>query len=194
MRAHLQLKLLQLLTTASEEVTNNSHSVGPSTGGRPRGNKKTQKRQDNENDLKCIKAIVLEYSSQASSAKSVGRKVDYGYLDKLIDAKKSEFNVKREISKKTIKTCLYRGTASTSHRGTKSPLEEVETALVQICIQMGKFRQPLSCMEAIQLMNNLIHQTNTQERLAEFQRICNLGSNSFKHGLVTQVWWRGFLK
>ena len=65
---------------------------------------------------------------------------------------------------------------------------------MQICIQMGKFRQPLSCMEAIQLMNNLIHQTNSQERLADFQRIRNLGSNSFQYGLVTKAWWRGFLK
>ena len=49
-------------------------------------------------------------------------------------------------------------------------------------------------MEAIQLMNNLIHQTKTQERLAEFQRIHNLGSNSFQDGLVTKAWGRGFLK
>jgi predicted ABC-class ATPase len=59
---------------------------------------------------------------------------------------------------------------------------------------MDKFRQPLNCREAIQLMNNLIHQTYTQERLAEFQRICSLGNNSFTPRLVTRAWCRGFLK
>ncbi len=43
-------------------------------------------------------------------------------------------------------------------------------------------------------MNNLIHQTYTQERLPEFQRIHSLCNNSFTPRLVTRAWWRGFLK
>ncbi len=123
---------------ASEEVTNNSHRVGTSAGGQPRGTTKTQKKQENENDLKCIEVIVLEYSGQVSAAKSVEERVEYGCLNKIIEDKKIEFNVEHNISKKTIHTRVYRGSASTPHRGTKSPLEGVEPAFLQICIQMGK--------------------------------------------------------
>ena len=100
-----QVSMLSLTTEVSSLTSDgqNSPSTEPSVSdngpgaGRPKGTTKSQKKQENVNNLKCIDAIVLEYSSQASAAKSVGRKGDYGYLDKLIDAKKSEFNVKHEI-------------------------------------------------------------------------------------------------
>ncbi len=52
--------------------------------------------------------------------------------------------------------------------GPKSPLEELELALVEICIQMSKIRQPLSCTEAIALMNSMIEKTHTQQKLVDF--------------------------
>ena len=42
-------------------------------------------------------------------------------------------------SSRTIKNCIQRGSLTTPH-GAKSPLEEVEVALVEICIQMEKIR------------------------------------------------------
>jgi len=95
----------------SEEITNNSHRVGTSAGGRSRGTTKTQKKQENENDLKCIEDIVLEYSGQVSAAKSAGEKVEYGCLNKIIEEKKIDFNVKRSSQIKQfilayIKFCL----------------------------------------------------------------------------------------
>ena len=98
------------------------------------------------------------------------------------------------MSRRTIHTRVYRGSVLSKHRGSKSPLEQVETALVQICIQMGKIRQPLNCTEAIQLMNNLICNTDTQAKLAEFQKSRKLGDDDFKYGTVTKAWWRGFLR
>ena len=89
--------------------------------------------------MKYIKAIVLEYSGRVSAAKSVGEKVEYGCLNKVIEDKNIEFNVKHVISKKTICTHVYLGSVSPPHQGKNSPLEEVEPILVQICIQMGKF-------------------------------------------------------
>ena len=77
-------------------------------------------------------------------------------------------------SSRTIKNCIQRGSLTT-HHGAKSPLEEVELALVEICIQMGKIRQPLSCTEAIALMNDMIENTNTKQNLIEFQQSRRLG-------------------
>jgi len=73
-------------------------------------------------------------------------------------------------------------------------LEEVEVALVEICIQMGKIRQPLSCTEAIALMNDMIKNTNTKQKLIEFQQTRRLGTYGFEKGTVTSGWWRGFLR
>ena len=114
-------------------------------------------------------------------------RVQKGFLKSLIDEKKKEFSVKRSISRRTIHTCVYRGSVLSKHRGSKSPLEQGETALVQICIQMGKIRQPLNCTEAIQLMNNLIHNTDTQATLAEFQKSQKLGDDDFKYGTETKA-------
>jgi hypothetical protein len=89
----------------------------------------------------------------------------------------------------------HRGTL-TSHLGPgpKSPLEEVELALVEICIQMGKICQPLSCTEAIALMNSMIDNTHTQQKLIDFHQSRRLGTEVFEKGKVTSGWWRGFLR
>ena len=79
----------------------------------------------------------MEYSRQYNASKSVGGKVEYGYLKRLIDEKKKEFGINISISSRTIKNRIQRGSLTTPH-GAKSPLEEVEVALVEICIQMRK--------------------------------------------------------
>jgi len=63
--------------------------------------------------------------------------VEYGNLKRLVDEKKKEFGINISISSRTIKNCIQRGSLTT-HLGAKSSLEEVEVALVETCIQMGK--------------------------------------------------------
>jgi hypothetical protein len=112
--------------------------------------------------------------------------VEYGYLERLIDEKKKEFGVNCSIKISTIKNCVYAG-ALTTHHGAKSPLDEVEEALVQICIQMGKFCQPLSCTEAIALMNNMIENTKTKQKLIEFHDSRKLETYGFEKGQVSSA-------
>jgi len=95
--------------------------------------------------------------------------------------------VRRIISKSTIRTHLTRGTVSSKHRGVRSPLAAAEVALVAICIQMGKIRQPLNHLEAVKVMNDLIDGTETQEALISFQTSRKLGSHEFQNGKVGMV-------
>jgi hypothetical protein len=95
-------------------------------------------------------------------------------LKRLIDEKKKEFGINISISSRTIKNRIQRGSLTT-HHGAKSLLEEVEVALVEKCIQMRKIRQPLSCTEANALMNDMIKNTNTKQKLIEFQQSRRLG-------------------
>ena len=57
---------------------------------------------------------------------------------------------------------------------------------------MGKIRQPLTCEEAIAIMNDLISETEMAESLANFQKACTSSSESY--GSVGKKWWHGFKK
>ena len=57
---------------------------------------------------------------------------------------------------------------------------------------MGKIRQPLTCDEAIAIMNDLITETEMSESLTHFQKAHT--SNSGSLGCVGKNWWQGFNK
>jgi hypothetical protein len=163
------------------------------TWGRPKGSTMAKKKQDELNKTKCIDAIVVEYSKKyAASQSDGGKRVERGYLKGLIDEKTKEFDIDCSVSTKTTMNRNKRG-ALTSLHGAKSPLEEVKLALVEICIQMGKICQPLSCMEAIALMNSMIENTQAKQQLVDFHQSRRLGTKGFEKGRVTTSWWRGFL-
>ena len=126
-------------TPSLYQLADNLPQLESGSGGRRKGSTKAQKQKDIAKELLCIESISKEYEREFSSVKSNGRRVKKGFLKRLIDEKKKEFSVKQSIPKHIIHTHVYRGTLSSKHRGLKSLLEEVETALVQICIQMGKF-------------------------------------------------------
>ncbi len=136
----------------------------------------------------------MEYRRALVESKSAGKKVAHGFLQELINKETKEFGVSRIISKETIRTHLSCGTMPSKHQGVQSPLAAAEVALVAICIQMGKTRQPLSSTEAVRVMNDLIDGIKTQEALVSFQTSRKLGSHKLHNGKVTTGWWRGFLK
>ena len=147
--------------TAEATLHDDQSLVKSRVGGRPKGSTLAKKKKDKETESKCTDSIVMEYSRRFKASQSVGGKVEYGYLERLIDEKKKEFGIHISISSRNIRNRTHRG-LQTAHHGAKSPLEEVEVALVEICIQMGKIRQPLSCTEAITLMNDMIEKSNTK--------------------------------
>ncbi len=83
-------------------------------GGRPKGSTKAKKKQDLSDASKCTDAIVLEYSRKYNTSKSVGQKVEYGYLKRLIDEKKNKFGINYSISSKTIKNVFKKLTDCTA--------------------------------------------------------------------------------
>ena len=59
---------------------------------------------------------------------------------------------------------------------------------------MEKIHQPLTVMEGIALMNDMIRYDPMQDALKEFQSIRHLDSDVFKAGEVGKVWWKGIMK
>jgi hypothetical protein len=141
-----------------------------------------------------MNAIVKLYAKEASSKKEEGIRVQKGYLDSLIDNKKKEFGVDERVAKKTIRNRAQHDITSIIHPGVKSPLQDAEQALVEICIQLGKICQPLNVTKAIELMNNLVDRTPIQQDLIALQRSRKIGKDEVKKGKVTRGWWRGFLR
>ncbi len=173
------------LTSESEDT--DKIELKSSAGGWPKGSTNVKKNQNLSDASKCTDAIIFEFSRKYNTSESVGGKVEYGYLERLIDEKKKLFGVNCSIPISTIKNRVYAG-AFTTHHGAKSPLDKVEEALVQICIQMGKICQPLSCTEAIALINDMIDNTKTKQKLIEFHDSMKLGTYGFEKGQVTTGW------
>ena len=117
-----------------------------------------------------IDEIVLGYSCELASCKQVGQCIKESYLKTLVEKKKQKYKVSSEISHSTIRQRSWRGIAKLNGGGVKSPLAGAEKALVAICIQTGKIRQPLNCTDAIELMNNLIQDTDSQKGTARISK------------------------
>ena len=103
-----------------------------------------------------------------------------------------EFSISCNISEETVRSRIKRQSLTPTHRGTSPPLHNAEMALVEICIQMGKIRQPLTCDEAIAIIHDLISETEMSESLTHFQKSRTSNSGSF--GCIDKNWWPGFKK
>jgi hypothetical protein len=103
-------------TTSHEDQSLGTPELQSSVGGRPTGSTKAKKKNAKETESKCTDAITFEYSRQYNTSKSVGRKVEYGYLKRLIDEKKKEFGINISISSRTIKNRIQRGSLPTHHQ------------------------------------------------------------------------------
>jgi hypothetical protein len=172
-------------------------SATASKAGHPKGTTNAKKAEDKAKLTRCIEMISIMYHSERQNVKAeTGGKgrVKKGFLNELIDEQKKEHGVIEFISPDTIRTRVDRGRLTVKHRGTVSPVEELENYLVSVAIQMCKINQPLSCGEALALANCFIDGKPMQERLAEFQMRRKLGKKGFQYGTLTQGWWYGFLK
>jgi hypothetical protein len=83
------------LTSENTATSHDDQSLGipelkSRVGGRPKGSTKAKKKNDKETESKCTDSIVMEYSRRYNAAQSVGRKVEYGYLERLIDEKRRD--------------------------------------------------------------------------------------------------------
>jgi hypothetical protein len=165
-------------------------TAGVSKRGRPKGITDAYKREMDANYKDCVNSITLDYISLVGNQ---SKRLSPGALCDLVKSKKEEYEIERDISLSTIRSRARPGRQhAPAARGVVSPLVGAEDALVVICIQMGKIRQPLNVSEGIALMNDMIVGTTFEEELICFQEERQLGDESFQRGTVTTGWWRGF--
>lgn len=81
-----------------------------------------------------------------------------------------------------------------SHRGTPSPLKDIEDALVEICVDMGRIYHPLTIPETIKLANDLISGTESENALLKMKAKQNKDLPIVDCKKVGRGWWEGFFK
>jgi hypothetical protein len=163
-----------------------------STAGQPKGSTNQKKREDIKNYKECINAVSQAYHSELTHCKDQKKKVMGGFLAQVIEKKKAEFGVSCNIPAETIRSRIKQKSLVPTHPGTSAPLYNAEMALVEIGTQMGKICQPLTCEEAIAIMNDMISETEMSDRLTQFQKVRTPNSGTID--VVCRNWWQGFKK
>ncbi len=127
-----------------------------------KGSTNQKKREHIKNYKECINSVSQAYHSELTHCKDQKKKVMGGFLVQIIEKKKREFGVSCNIPEETIRSRTKRKSLVPTFPGTSAPLYNAELALVEICIQMGKICQPLTCEEAIAIMNDMISELECQ--------------------------------
>jgi hypothetical protein len=168
--------------------------------GRPSGTTNADKVRLAKAKIDCTNAITRLYIEER---KKVSEKDDdrtalpKGFLKDLIAAQKEVFNLPPEhnIPTQTIYSRMRSDRSEqSSHRGTPSPMATLEKTVVEIAIQMGRIRQPLTPTEALCLVNSLIHNKPLQERLIIWKESRNLDQSDENKGRLGLGYWAGFMK
>jgi hypothetical protein len=184
---------------ATDDVSGLTPDSGTSCGsesknqdGRPKGSADDKKRDNKNKRVECINAICETYSIETTNMSMVKSRVPPGFLAGLIQLKKEEYGVSESISEDTIWSCHKQRSLCAHYHGTSSPVASAKVALFEICIQMGRTRQPPTGLQAVKVMNDLMNRTPLKESLSDFQRIrC---PNSLAVGSCGISWWQGLKK
>lgn len=117
-------------------------------------------------------------------------------MDEIIAEGKSKFVVSEYISHKTIFSRVSRKSLSVSHRGVKSPMQDVEKYLMELFIQMDEMNSSLTESEGLHLANSLIEGMPLQKKILQFQherKLINSSCDDDGPGL-SAGYWKGFCR
>ena len=137
-----------------------------SKAGRPKGTTNANKRETEENYKIWVHTITKDYSTLLATKKLQGKQVPKGALPEIIQSRKKEYQIATNISHWIICSCTRLGQSETPNR-VPSPIADAEESLVEICIQMGKIRQPLNVREGVALMNDISTARSEERRVGK---------------------------
>lgn len=169
--------------------------------GRPVGNTILSKQKIKEQRIEAINDIAHKYTIELNRIKNdangSGRTSSY-FLDNLIVTKWEEYeltDVVPMVPAETIRNRYKKKVSpNCSHRGCKPPLVYIEDTIVEICVNMGKAYHPLTIEETINLANDMIEGTNSQERLSKMKLNQNKNVPIADSNKVGRGWWSGFFR
>ena len=125
-------------------------------------------------------------------------RIKNGLFNKIVKDANNKFNTIEQISIKTIRSRYCTKNLYFEHRGTLTPMAPLESALLEIVIQMGEMNQPLTVNEGLQLANSTIKPgSNVEKNVVSYlkargQDKIDGASTKSPDNLLGVGYWQGF--
>ena len=165
-------------------------------GGRPKGT--TVKSSQAEYDIyqKVCAEAARDFQNALDEVAKTGKcRTKKGLLDQIIQDVKKRHNVEHfEIPPATVRKRILRKNLAPPHRGLVSPMEKIEPMLVELCIRLGRARQPLKCKDFLPLVNSIIKGSLTEKEVIEFKARYSHGDENAESAGLGLGYYYGFLK
>ncbi len=115
---------------------------------------------------RLINEVAIVYSAKLNGKTNTKSRLPKGYLQNLVEAKRKELQIPKDvkISLQTIQNRRYTKSLTPQHRGTPSPLQELDKLILPTVMEMARTQKQMRPLEIVALVNKLIegtvHQTN----------------------------------
>lgn len=187
-----------IVTTTNQSSASTSTSAPISSsinvarrGGRPVGTTNQKKRADMLNIRAAKNEICLLYKEELEAHKKKHKRerknFPTGRLDEIINGvkKKRKIEDEKSITKKFIRKRITENRISVNTScGPQTPLAAVEPKILNTILSMSEIREPLSQSRCINLVNDIIQDTPSQQKLSEFKAIQKTPTTNTKQGSV----------
>ena len=162
-------------------------------GGRPIGSTIENSRAQELARKQAANWVVVSYAALLEERKeNCAKRLEYGTRKKLVERAITKFGIKGEfdVPKQTISNRIATERLEVWHRGTESPLLEVEVILTSFIYTAHRLCCPLDVGDVIALMNALISGTVHEKRLNKWKKAhCCYNADS---PLVSNKWFRNY--
>jgi hypothetical protein len=203
-RKYAKFKHNQTTTIAPSPTSPTTPEDITTTPTRPVGGRPTGSTSSSSNHLtKCLDAarseITLLYQKAVSESKKNGCvRTKPGTYKKIHEKVKVSRNLPTTFNfpYNSAKHRLLRHTKVDNVGvtvGHQSPLRDVENDVVDFIIQLGKIGSPVTCSQAIYLINDLIDGTVHQRRLIEWKKKQGIQQSPENFGRIGTAYWYAFL-
>ena len=139
--------------------------------GRPNGTTNDAKYSLKLRIRECRNAAAAEFHEQKNIAKSNGKYVKKGCLEKIIKEQKEIYELPDDviIEKEGIRSRHYRGNLKVTTMGVESPMATMEPQLVELIIRMSRIRRCLTPSQCLLLANDLVEGTEIEKEVIKFK-------------------------
>lgn len=164
--------------------------------GRPTGTSKEQMRVSSVQKAAAMNEVTLE----VEALRKVCKVVNDDAFQRIVNETKTKHNlpVDFEIKKNTVLKRISREKTVLEGYETKgghvSPLLEIEPSIVQLVLCMSKFRQALTSVQIMDLVNSCIQGTEYQQKLIEYKKTKKIQQDVENMGKVGLKYVAGFMK
>jgi len=181
--------------SSNDEVTTVSYEDACSSSRKCPGRPKDLTISVKHHKKKAILAMHNEIATRFQKERAecgFNKRLKRGRLDEIINEVKTLRNLEDvSVTKDSIRKQISRNKPIAGTRGHSTPMEEVEPCLLQLFIQLGRIRAPVSNTEGLSLANSLIIGMPIEQKIIDWKKKYSYYRKS--DDVLGTAYWRGFL-